>query len=103
MSRLLTGLIDLFVGLAEIVLGLRVLFRLFAANGNVQFVQWVYNASDTLLSPFRGIFPVGHIAGGHVLDFTALFGMLIYALLGVVIVAILRALTPSETVAKTKK
>lgn len=97
MTRLLTGLIDLFVGLAEIVLGLRVLLRLFAANGSVDFVQWVYNTSNTLLEPFRGIFPAGHIAGGHVLDFTALFGMLIYALFGMVLVAILRMLEPSKT------
>lgn len=103
MARLLIGLIDLFVGLAEIVLGLRVLFRLFAAIGNVQFVQWVYNASDTLLEPIRGVFPVGHIGNGHVLDFTALFGMLVYALLGVVLVAILRVLTPSRATSKVKK
>lgn len=96
-ARLFTGLINLFVGLAEICLGLRVLFRLFAANPGVQFVQWIYSTSDTLLSPFRGIFPAGRIAGGHVLDFTALFGMLIYALFGVVLVAILRALAPSKT------
>lgn len=85
----LKGLIDLFFTLAEIVLGLRVLFRLFAANANVPFVQWIYNTSDSLLSPFRSIFPVGHIGNGHVLDFSALFGMLIYALFAVVLLAML--------------
>lgn len=102
MTRLFTSLIDLFVGLAEICLGLRVIFRLFAAN-HVQFVTWVYNTSDSLLSPFRGIFPSTSIGNGHVLDFTALFGMLIYALFGIVLVAILRALTPHKAAPKSKK
>lgn len=101
-TRLFTGLINLFVGLAEICLALRVIFRLFAAN-NVQFVDWVYSTSNTLLSPFRGIFPAERITGAHVLDFTALFGMLIYALFGVILVAILRALTPARVAKKTKK
>lgn len=101
MVRLFNGLVDLFVGLAEICLALRIIFRLFAAN-NVQFVDWVYQTSDTLLSPFRGIFPSSNIGNGHVLDFTALFGMLIYALFGVVLGYILRALTRPKTVSKKK-
>lgn len=103
MFRLLASLIDLFVGLAEIDLGIRVILRLFAANPDVSFVQWIYNTSDTLLQPFRGIFPAGHVVGGHLLDFTALFAMLIYALLGVVLTAILRMLSGSKTAVKTKK
>lgn len=82
---LLQRLIDFFVGLAEVILGLRVIFRLFGANAGAGFVDWVYSTSDVLLSPFRGIFPVAEISPGHVLDIPALFAMLMYALIGYVL------------------
>lgn len=82
---LLQRLIDFFVGLAVIILGLRVLFRLFGANASAGFVEWVYDASDVLLAPFRGIFPVAEIDPGNVLDFPALFAILMYAILGYIL------------------
>ncbi len=40
-TRFVLGLINFFIGLAEIILGLRVILRLFAANPDAGFVQWV--------------------------------------------------------------
>ena len=82
-------LVDIFFGLAEIILGLRVIFRLFAANGFNSFVNWIYQTSDTLISPFRGIFPSVNFSHGYVLDISALFAMLIYAVVGYLILALL--------------
>lgn len=100
---MLAILIRLFVSLAEICLGLRVIFRLFGAN-HIQLVQWVYQSSDNLLEPFRGIFKSQSVlTGSHILDFTALFGMLVYAFLGAVLTATLRALKPPKHHSKSKK
>lgn len=89
-------LVDLFFGLAEIILGLRVLFRLFGANAFNSFVNWIYQTSDTLMSPFRGLFPSVNISHGYSLDISALFAMLIYAIAGYVILALL-GLVPTPT------
>lgn len=102
MAKLLSMLISLFVGLAEICLALRVIFRLFNAN-NVHFVEWVYNTSNQLLEPFRGIFNTGHVANGHVLDFTALFGIVVYALVGYVLAKVLKSLRHEKHQKSSKK
>lgn len=82
----LSRLIHLVVGLAEIVLILRIVLRLFAANPSASFVHWTYSTSNTLLEPFRGIFPSTVIDKSYVLDFTALFAIVIYALVGSLLV-----------------
>lgn len=86
------SLVNLFVGLAIAVLGLRVIFRLFDANQTVGFVNWVYATSDTLLSPFRGLFPNATVGSPqYVLDFTALFAMAVYAAAGYLLISFLSA------------
>lgn len=79
---LLTGLISLVIGLTEAVLVLRIVLRLFAANPTASFVHWIFTTSDTLLAPFRGVFPNPVIGRSYVLDFTALFALIVYALFG---------------------
>lgn len=81
-QSLLEGIVNFFVGLAELILGLRVLFLFIDANPYNAFVNWIYKTSNTLISPFRGIFTGQTISRGHILDFTALFAMLMYALFG---------------------
>lgn len=101
-SSLLQRLIDFFVGLAVIILGLRVIFRLFDANGASGFVEWVYDTSGTLLDPFRGIFPNVQVDPGNVLDVSALFAMLMYAIIGYALSWLIGSLAPSETVVKRR-
>jgi uncharacterized protein YggT (Ycf19 family) len=94
-------LIDIFVTIAEAILAFRVIFRLFNANNTASFVSWIYDTSDTLMAPFRGIFPPQEIVRGHVLDVSALFAMLMYALIGYVLAALL-GLLPQPAVVKKK-
>lgn len=101
-ARLLTGLINFFVGIVEIFLGLRVLLRLFGANSDVAFVQWVYDSSGVLLEPFRGIFPTREIAPGSLLDFSALFAMLVYGVVGLALLSLVVHLTSNERVVRKK-
>jgi uncharacterized protein YggT (Ycf19 family) len=82
----LTWLIRLIIGLAEVILALRIVLRLFAANPTASFVHWIYTTSGTLLQPFRGIFQPGVIDKSYVLDFTALFALIVYGLLGSLLV-----------------
>ncbi|HET7630293.1 MAG TPA: YggT family protein [Candidatus Saccharimonadales bacterium] len=102
-GRFLAGLINFFVAVVEIFLGLRVILRLFGANPANGFVEWIYNSSGVLMEPFRGIFPTETIAPDHVVDFSALFAMLVYALIGMAFLALATWLTPRDNVVVTKK
>ncbi|MGH7195781.1 MAG: YggT family protein [Candidatus Saccharimonadales bacterium] len=92
LSRFAAGVVDLFLVIAELFLAFRVVLRFFAANGANSFVHFIYTSSNTLLQPFRGIFQTTIIGRNHVLDFSTLFAMVIYALFGVAIIAVLRFL-----------
>ena len=102
-GALIQRLIDFFVGLAVVLLGLRVIFRLFDANATAGFVEWIYDASGTLLAPFRGIFPSAELDPGNVLDVTALFAMLMYVIIGYALSWLVGGLTPRETVVTRKR
>jgi uncharacterized protein YggT (Ycf19 family) len=75
-------------GLLAIALGLRVAFRLLAANETAGFVQFIYGFTEPFVRPFQGIF-AEPAADGAVLDSAALFALVIYALIAWIIVRIL--------------
>ena len=101
-ARFIVGLINFFLGLAEIFLGLRIFFRLLAANPNVSFVQWIYTSSNVLLQPFRGIFPTAVIARNRIVDFSAIFAMIVYGLVALLFVALIGYIMPNRTIIEKK-
>ena len=68
------------LGVLEIILLLRFLFRLLGANQGSGFVMFLYNLSHVFVVPFYGIFN-DPTFGNSVLEITTLIAMLIYALL----------------------
>ncbi len=91
--RYLTGyLLNLFFVLVEGFLAIRFLLKIFGASASNGFVSWIYEMSDVLLSPFRGIFPVRVFENTYVLEFSALFAMLMYAIAALVLTYLLDAL-----------
>lgn len=93
---LLKSFVNLIVGIVVVILGLRFIFRLFAANAGNGLVEWVYNSSAEIMSPFRGIFPTATV-DGSVIDFPALFAIFIYMLIGFFVIYIIDSLTVSTT------
>lgn len=85
----LIGFINLFLFAVELFLGLRFLLRLFGANVQAPFVQFIYSSSTPLLEPFRGIFPVRVIESGMVMEFSTLFAILMYALFAYLIMELI--------------
>lgn len=98
-ANFIARLVNLFVGLAVGILAIRVLFRLFNANATVGFVDWIYDTSDSLMAPFRGIFPPQELVRGYVLDVSALFAILMYVIIGFVVIGFL-SLVPGSTSVK---
>jgi len=95
-AELVQGLTNFFIGIVEVFLGVRFLFRLLGANSNNAFVSWLYDVSGQLLEPFRGIFPVEAVEPGYVLEFSTLFAMVAYGLLGFLILTLVDALLPEQ-------
>jgi uncharacterized protein YggT (Ycf19 family) len=97
------NLTDFFVGLVELFLGFRFVLKLFGANSTNGFVSWVYDMSSTLLEPFRSVFPTKVFENTYVLEFSTIFAMLIYAILGMLLLALIDAITGPDVVTKKRK
>ena len=65
--------------LGTLLVGLRFLLELFAANPAAPFVQFVYRLSAGLMAPFYAVFPTQRIQGS-VFDWSALLAMVVYGL-----------------------
>jgi uncharacterized protein YggT (Ycf19 family) len=102
-TRLVAGLINFFLSLVEIFLALRFILRFFAANPTNGFVHWIYNSSDALMQPFRGIFPTTVVGQNHVVDFSALFAMVVYGLIALAFAALVAYLNPTRYAVVNKK
>lgn len=84
-ARVILFLTNLVIGLAEFLIGLRVILKLLGAGISAPFVQWVYQTSDSLLTPFLGMFPTSTLPEGFTIEFSALFGLIVYAFIGYLI------------------
>lgn len=71
----------LVFGVIEAVIGLRVLFKLVAANPENPFANLVYSITDLFLVPFQGLV-ADPGANGMVLEVSSIIAMLVYALIG---------------------
>jgi hypothetical protein len=74
-------LINVVFTVIEGLLGLRFLLKLFGANGATDFVRWIYETSQPLLTPFQGSFPSPAIERGFVIEFSTLFALIVYGLI----------------------
>lgn len=79
-------------GLVDVVIAIRFVMKLLAANSSSGFVSFMYNLSEPLVAPFRGIFGTP-AAGGSVLEPASLVAIVIYSLIAWGIVALIRLLT----------
>ena len=71
--------VNMFVGLAELLLALRVVCKFFFTSAGGSFVHWVFSTTDVLLAPFRGVFPnPAATPGNWYVDWVALFAMAMY-------------------------
>jgi len=77
----------------EFLLALRIILKLFGASSSASFVHWIYETSQPLLKPFLGAFPAPTLDGVFVIEFSALFASIIYALIGYFIMAIVSEIT----------
>ena len=75
-----TQLIWLFLGILEALIALRIGLKLIGANPESPIVGLIYGFTYLFLFPFEGMIATP-FASGMVLELSALFAMLIYALI----------------------
>src|SRR5436190_2334146 len=68
------------LGVLEVILLLRLIFRLLGANESSDFVMFLYNLSHIFVAPFNGIFN-DQALGRSVFEISTLVAMLVYALI----------------------
>lgn len=92
----ITGVIYFLLGVLEVILGLRFIFRLLGANEGSSFTRALYDFSHIFVGPFNGIFNDQTIGSTSVFELSTLVAMLIYALIAWGLVSLARVLlTPS--------
>ena len=88
------------LGVVEVILGLRWLFRLLGANTDNNFISFLYGLSHPFVAPFNGIFNDQALGRQGVFEFSTLIAMLVYALLAWGVVSVINLViwpTPGST------
>jgi uncharacterized protein YggT (Ycf19 family) len=86
-----TNVVTLIFTVLEVLLLLRIVFKLTGANSNQPLIRALYGATEPLVRPFQGIFPEPQ--GPPVFDIAALLSIVFLFLVALLIVALVRAIT----------
>lgn len=84
----ITRTLSSFFSVLEIVLVLRLFFRLLGANTENSFITVLYGLSHFFVSPFNGIFNDQTLGNRSVLEVSTLIAIVLYALIGWGLVAL---------------
>jgi hypothetical protein len=84
--------VDTLFGILELLLIVRILLLALGANAGNALVDTIYNITDPFVQPFIGVFNINHVSptGNSVIDVAAIVAMVGYAILALIIDAILR-------------
>lgn len=80
-GQILTAIYTFLFGMLEVLLGFRLLLKLFAANSSALFTQWIYSSTDSLTMPFQGVFQSFRV-GKFVFEISTVLAMIVYAIIG---------------------
>ena len=89
--RVSTAFLDVIITFVTALLGLRLLIKLFGGNTDNLFVQGLYMVSAPLIAPFTGMLPSLTLETGYVLEFAAVFALIVYAIIAHLLLTVVRA------------
>jgi uncharacterized protein YggT (Ycf19 family) len=95
LETVLTRIILFVFGVIEVLLAIRFVLLLFGANAEAGFVSMIYSVTDIFMAPFEAIFSTQSIEGAT-FEWSALVAIVIYALIGWGLTALIRAVSPRE-------
>ena len=76
-GRISSALIIFVSAVVEVLIVLRLILMLFAANSSAAFTSWVYDSTDPLVEPFSGVFPTLDLAGIITLELSSLLALIL--------------------------
>lgn len=84
--------VSLIFSILGVLLGLRIILLLLGANAGNALVDFIYGVTEPFVAPFRGVFSLDQVTpnGVSVLDVSALVALVGWALIYLLIMAILR-------------
>lgn len=85
----LTGLISLIVGVVAILIAIRIVLKLLAANTESGFTHFIYGITGPLVGPFQNIFGTPSANNGAVFEISSVLAIAIYLLVGWLITRLL--------------
>ena len=97
------NMVEWVTAVVTVFLGLRFVLVLFNANKTNEFVRWVHENTSPLLDPFVGMFPDTRIEGEFVVEFSTLFAIIVYALIGYLILSLVEKIAASSKTTAVKK
>lgn len=87
--------VGFIVGVVEILIAARFLGKLFGASAHSAFVNFIYQVSGPIVSPFTGIF--GDTGSKtNTFETASLVALVVYAVIGWGVVALIRIVTAPE-------
>jgi uncharacterized protein YggT (Ycf19 family) len=92
-AKAVVVLVYAFVLIDLVMLTLGFFLRLFGASTDAEFTRWVYRNVERIMEPFRGMFPSHAVSDQSVLDVSLLFAMIVYAIAGIALHALVEWLT----------
>ena len=78
-GKILTGVVYAVILSFVVILATAFVLQLFGANPTAGFANWVYQASERIMDPFRGIFPTRQITDRAVFNGSLLFAVIVYS------------------------
>jgi uncharacterized protein YggT (Ycf19 family) len=81
MFRILRAFVSIVVGIIELLLTFRFIFKFLVVNTGTPFVAWVYKVTEPLAAPFAKILPNWKISS-FVVDFPTVAAIIVFGIAG---------------------
>ena len=78
----LSGMLSLIIGVIAILIAIRVVLKLLAANTESGFTRFIYNVTGPLVGPFQNIFGTPAAGNGATFEISSILAIAIYLLAG---------------------
>ncbi len=85
----LTGLLSLIIGVIAILIAIRIVLKLLAANTASGFTNFIYGVTGPLVAPFQNIFGATATGEGANFEISSVLAIAIYLLIGWLITRLL--------------
>ena len=81
-ARRVTEVIYLVFGVIDVLLLIRLVLKLLAANPLAGFSKFIYGLTDVFMAPFRNLLPTVGGGSGSVFEMSTVIAIIVYALIG---------------------